>query len=195
MKRIVLVLFAVLAPAAHADRVRLVVRGSADVERVADAPVTAGIAWPRGALRKTDSLRLLDRGGRELPLQVCTLARWPDGSVQWTLLDFQAALRRTAPVAFVLDTGAAPRKAAPAHPVEVRESADHVAHVLQEALASHPGAQWLTDQGTPYMASTVCEALEALEVEHAPQREGDPQAKSPLERAFRSAFRTRAGVR
>jgi hypothetical protein len=70
--------------------------------------------------------------------------------------------------------------------VDDRESADHVAHVLQEALASHPGAQWLTDQGTPYMASTVCEALETLEVEHAPQREGDPQAKSPLERAFRS---------
>ena len=126
MKRIVLVLFAVLAAAAHADRVRLMVRGSADAERVGDAPVTAGIAWPRGALRQTESLRLLDRGDRELPLQVRTLARWPDGSVQWTLLDFQAALRRTAPVAFVLDTGAAPRKAAPAHPVEVRESADHV---------------------------------------------------------------------
>ena len=49
MKRIVLVLFAVLAAAAHADRVRLVGRGSADVERVAAAPVTAGIAGPRGA--------------------------------------------------------------------------------------------------------------------------------------------------
>ena len=53
-------------------------------------------------------------------------------------------------------------------------------------MASHPGAQVLTDQGTPYMANTVCEALDALEVEHAPQREGDPQAKATLERAFRS---------
>jgi hypothetical protein len=69
--------------------------------------------------------------------------------------------------------------------VDDHESADHVVHVLTEALASHPGAQVLTDQGTPYMANTACEALDALEVEHAPQREGDPQAKSPLERAFR----------
>jgi hypothetical protein len=30
------------------------------------------------------------------------------------------------------------------------------------------------------------QALEALVIEHAPQREADPQAKSPLERAFRT---------
>jgi hypothetical protein len=71
--------------------------------------------------------------------------------------------------------------------VDDHESADHVVRVLTEALASHPGAQVLTDQGTPYMASTVYEALQQLEIEHAPQKEGDPTAKATLERAFRSA--------
>jgi hypothetical protein len=71
--------------------------------------------------------------------------------------------------------------------VDDHESADHVVRVLTEAVASYPGAQVLTDQGTPYMAGAVCKALQELETEHAPQKEGDPTGKATLERAFRSA--------
>jgi transposase InsO family protein len=70
--------------------------------------------------------------------------------------------------------------------VDDHESADHVIRVVTEALRGCPGAQLLTDQGTPYLAQATREALAALEAEHAPQREGHPQGKSPLERAFRT---------
>jgi hypothetical protein len=70
--------------------------------------------------------------------------------------------------------------------VDDRESADHVVRVLTQALDSCPGAQLLTDQGTPYLAQATRDVLDALEAEHAPQKEADPRAKSPLERAFRS---------
>lgn len=68
--------------------------------------------------------------------------------------------------------------------IDDHESAEIVVRVLTEAVVGTPGAQVIVDQGTPYMARATVDALDALEVEHAPQREGDPQAKSTIERAF-----------
>ena len=70
--------------------------------------------------------------------------------------------------------------------VDERESADLVVEVLTEALAEQPGAQCITDQGTPYLAEKTRDALEELEAEHAVQKEGDPCGKATLERAFGS---------
>jgi transposase InsO family protein len=70
--------------------------------------------------------------------------------------------------------------------VDDHESAALVADVLAKALADRAGAQAITDQGSPYMAAETREALAALEVEHAPQREGDPLGKSTVERAFKT---------
>lgn len=52
-------------------------------------PVTGGIPFSRGELADPAQVRLRD-GARELPLQTEVLAHWPDGSVKWLLLDFQA---------------------------------------------------------------------------------------------------------
>lgn len=68
--------------------------------------------------------------------------------------------------------------------VDDRESAEHVVRVLSATL--QPGAQAITDQGTPYMAQTTRDAIEELQAEHAPQREATPTAKATVERAFLS---------
>jgi len=68
--------------------------------------------------------------------------------------------------------------------VDQRESADHVIDALRKTLNACPGAQAITDQGTPYMAGATRQALDDLEAEHAPQREGDPLGKATIERAF-----------
>jgi len=70
--------------------------------------------------------------------------------------------------------------------VDDHESAELVARVFEQALAGKPGAQAITDQGTPYLAACARGALEALGAEHAPQREGDPTGKATVERAFRT---------
>src|ERR1019366_10797104 len=49
-----------------------------------------------------------------------------------------------------------------------------------------PGIQTLTDQGTQYMAAATKLALDELQAEHAPQKEGDPTGKSTVERGFGS---------
>jgi hypothetical protein len=53
------------------------------------APVTAGVPLARGELQDATATRLSIEG-EATPLQSQALATWPDGSVKWLLLDFQA---------------------------------------------------------------------------------------------------------
>jgi hypothetical protein len=59
-------------------------------------PVTCGVPWPRGVLTDVSLLRLEDEGGSPVPLQARALDRWPDGSVCWSVLDWQADVRGSA---------------------------------------------------------------------------------------------------
>ena len=59
-------------------------------------PITCGVPWPRGLLRDPANLRLYDDEGRAMPLQARSLDHWPDGSVRWSLLDWQADFRGSA---------------------------------------------------------------------------------------------------
>jgi YetA-like protein len=55
-------------------------------------PLTCGIPWPRGKLKDGSFLRLRDDAGKLVAFQSRVLDRWPDGSVRWLLLDWQASL-------------------------------------------------------------------------------------------------------
>jgi hypothetical protein len=68
--------------------------------------------------------------------------------------------------------------------VDDHECAEHVVDVI--TAVAEPGAQVLTDQGSPYVAEFTRLALEAAHIELAPQREADPIGKSTVERAFGS---------
>jgi hypothetical protein len=50
-------------------------------------PLTIGVPFPRGSLRDVDVLVLGDGRGRSHPVQSTALARWPDGSVKWLLVE------------------------------------------------------------------------------------------------------------
>ncbi len=52
-------------------------------------PLTVGIPFPASRLTTTERVALTDARGRAVPLQVRAHARWPDGSVQWLIVDFQ----------------------------------------------------------------------------------------------------------
>jgi transposase InsO family protein len=70
--------------------------------------------------------------------------------------------------------------------VDVRENSEIIAGVLEKALSEKPGTQVVTDQGTPYMSAETARAIEELQCEHAPQKEGTPTDKATLERSFRT---------
>jgi hypothetical protein len=69
--------------------VELLVKAS-EVRRRLGEPVTCGIPWPRGVLTEVSGLVLSDAEGHSTPLQARPLDHWPDGSIRWLLLDWQA---------------------------------------------------------------------------------------------------------
>jgi hypothetical protein len=84
----------------------------------------------------------------------------------------------------VQDVGARDQSLLDSVIIDDHESAELVVDAATRALRNLPGAQFLTDQGTVYMAQKTRDALAELEIEHAPQKEGDPTGKATLERAF-----------
>lgn len=53
-------------------------------------PVTIGLPLPRGFAREVCELGLVDEHATPVPAQIDVLQRWPDHSVRWALVDFQA---------------------------------------------------------------------------------------------------------
>jgi len=71
-------------------------------------PVRFGVPMPQGALPTGTErgLRLLDAAGEPAAMVAKVLARWPDGSAKWVLLDGQVDLAAGERATFTLTTGA-----------------------------------------------------------------------------------------
>lgn len=84
-----------------------------------------GVPWPRGAVRGGMLLQARDEAGQTLPLAGRELNHWPDGSVQWSLLDlaldFPPSGARAVRVMPAEDAGPEPRD-----PVIVRTAAQGI---------------------------------------------------------------------
>ena len=68
--------------------------------------------------------------------------------------------------------------------VDVRESSELIVGAVADAAAGREGLQFITDQGTPYLAEAAQQAYAAIGIEHAPQREATPTEKATVERGF-----------
>jgi len=84
----------------------------------------------------------------------------------------------------VQDLGDRERCLFDAFAVAEREDAALVEFVVAAAAAGREGLQFITDQGTPYLAEAAKQAYDAIGVEHAPQREATPTEKATVERGF-----------
>jgi hypothetical protein len=76
----------------------------------ADWPVSVSVAFPAGALRDPSVIRLTDSAGASLPVQVRTLARWPNGSLRWVLVDTRMNLEAGKKAGFEVRVGDAGSK-------------------------------------------------------------------------------------
>jgi hypothetical protein len=72
-------------PREHPGGIRLHLTGPV---RGVVRPVSAGVPFPSGRYTTPERLGLLDGAGRPVPVQWHVLARWPDRSARWALLDF-----------------------------------------------------------------------------------------------------------
>jgi hypothetical protein len=106
--------------AADAAELRLTVDEPTGVRR-AGWPVTSGVPLARGALSDERAAALFGEDGREIPLQATALARWPDGSIRWLLLDFSCDLGASQKKSFLLRYGPGTSRTAVRDPVTVRQ--------------------------------------------------------------------------
>ena len=54
-------------------------------------PFTIGVPWPEGAFTRQQHLQLICNG-QPRQFNATPLAHWPDRSIKWLLLDFQASM-------------------------------------------------------------------------------------------------------
>ena len=100
-------------------RIRLTGQGGA---RQAE-PITLGVPMPQGICTDAQRVGLIDRDSRSLPVQARVLDRWPDGSIRWALLDFQADFERDDDTLRVVIGGAA-HSASASNSLVTRERGD-----------------------------------------------------------------------
>jgi len=112
-----------LAGRAAATDVKLTVEEPSGVARTA-WPVTSGIPMAQGALKDDQAAALFDAGAKQMPLQTEVLARWPDGSIRWLLLDFQVGLAAKEKKTLVLRCGPDVQRAAVKDPIQVIKKAN-----------------------------------------------------------------------
>lgn len=84
-------------------------------------PICGGVPIPQGQLGDGGMVRLL-AGSAEIPVQIQTTARWPDGSVKWLLLNFAADVPAKSKSEYRLEYGHAVKRAAASRPLMVVES-------------------------------------------------------------------------
>ncbi|MBM4086573.1 MAG: hypothetical protein FJ272_17455, partial [Planctomycetes bacterium] len=94
-----------LTAAAQAAESRIALRVPEWTGADRDEVVTAGVPLTKGTLPEAAQCRLLDEQGKEAPFVGTALARWPDGSVKWLLLDFRARVGAGKTANFTLECG------------------------------------------------------------------------------------------
>lgn len=65
-------------------------------------PVSRGIPFKEGTLKDPSLVVLLDQNNEPLPIQTRILSSWPDGSIKWLWIHFQATLESQAKVEYQL---------------------------------------------------------------------------------------------
>jgi len=68
-------------------------------------PVRVGVPFAQGVLTPGRSIRLTSPGGESVPVQTHVMGTWPDGSVRWLLVDFQADVPANSHVFYQLRLG------------------------------------------------------------------------------------------
>ncbi|MEO1998947.1 MAG: hypothetical protein ABGZ17_27180 [Planctomycetaceae bacterium] len=124
-------------------------------------PVTSGIPLAQGALYTAESAALFDTSGREQALQTETLARWPDGSIRWLLLDFAIDLKAAERKTLVLRYGPGIKRSPVPAPLRLEHKQDGLMLTtgpLQVAVSSRQfrplDAVWLDSNRDGQFAET-----------------------------------------
>lgn len=114
-------------------------------------PIHNGVPWPQGTVRNDTSIVARTEDGAPLPIAARTLNRWPDGSVQWSLLDFAIDLEPSGKSTVTIEAGAKETAPPPLHALiaQVGDDGVRVSNGLATLkISSRPGVlveEWTAD--------------------------------------------------
>jgi len=104
----------------------LSVREDQGVDRVAE-PLASGIPLPPGAVSDPGDISVYDVGGAPVPCQAHQIGlSWPDGSLRWVLLQFEATVPANSVAVYRLKVEPEGAAALPVQPVAVKETEESV---------------------------------------------------------------------
>jgi len=83
-------------------KIELIIEENSGIVRVKE-PITVGVPLPKGLLSDKNRLSLVDDKDNPIPLQAETLAKWPDQSIKWILLDLMADCHEHSTKSFYLN--------------------------------------------------------------------------------------------
>ncbi len=108
-------------------RIPLTVENAGGVERKG-WPITQGVPFADGDLKKGASVRVVDASGKTLPTQSSSMATWNKDLkyVKWLLVDFQADLRANQTEQFFLEYGPGVEAVTPEVGVKVTRSDERI---------------------------------------------------------------------
>lgn len=89
-------------------------------------PVTVGLPFPQAELRDVRHVRVLSPEGREIASQMRVLSLWPDASIRWLLVDFQADVEANSQALYRVEYGRDVVRAASPTELKVEHRADGI---------------------------------------------------------------------
>lgn len=89
-------------------------------------PIRQGVPWPRGAVKNGDALVATDDSGKQLPLATRVLNRWPDGSVQWSLIDLALDFEPSGTRTIAIETVREKNEPSPENSVRTQSNSENV---------------------------------------------------------------------
>jgi hypothetical protein len=117
-------LFIGLTAAQAPNSVALSLKETSGIRRYS-YPVGVRVPFPQGALASQANARLVRDGG-EVSAQFTGEAAWPDGSVQWLAVNFNASIGPNESQAYQLEYGPDVRSVPPARGLKITEDADSI---------------------------------------------------------------------
>jgi len=111
-------------------------------------PVAGGIPLPPGAVHDPAELRVWNAAGLEVPCQVHQLGlSWPDGSLRWALLQFQATVGANESAQYRLGVSQIGQRVRPPSRVTVSDKGTHV------EVTTGPMRFWIARKEFTYQAT------------------------------------------
>jgi len=139
-----------LLPPAQAGTVPIAVEEPSGVQRKG-WPVTSGIPLAQGVLKDPEASALFLADGSQLPLQTEVLARWPDGSIRWLLLDFQVDLAANETKTLSLRFGPDVRRGEVDQRVRVERQSDGKVALETGPVRLEYDPKWFMPQGAAWL--------------------------------------------